>query len=105
MSDYTPTTEEVPLPPLDEEVIKQLALLGLDQMVVDVDDAKAEQFLAHVDRWLAEVKAQERKAERERTIKLLEDTPATRTTWIDDGISVYALDKDDFIALIKGEEQ
>ena len=44
-------------------------------------------------------------AERERIIKLLEDTPATRTTWIDDGISVYALDKDDFIALIKGEEQ
>ena len=56
MSDYTPTTEEV-LPPLNEEVIKELALLGLDQMV-EVDDEKAEQFLAHVDRWLAEVKAQ-----------------------------------------------
>ncbi len=58
MNDYTPDTEEVILPPLDEEVIKQLALLGLDQMVVDVDDEKAEQFLAHVDRWLAEVKAE-----------------------------------------------
>ncbi|MDH6277509.1 hypothetical protein M2118_000460 [Aurantimicrobium minutum] len=59
MSDYTPTTEEVVLlPPLNEEVIKELALLGLDQMVVDVDDEKAEQFLAHVDRWFTEVKAQ-----------------------------------------------
>jgi len=69
VSDYTPTTEEMVLPPLNEEVIKQLALLGLDQMVVDVDDEKAEQFLAHVDRWLAEIKAQawaEGVAERDR---------------------------------------
>ena len=58
MSDYTPTTEELALPPLNTEVIKELALLGLDQMVADVDDEKAEQFLAHVDRWLTEVKAQ-----------------------------------------------
>lgn len=72
MTDYTPTTEEVVLPPLNEEVIKQLALLGLDQMVVDVDDEKAEQFLAHVDRWLAEVKAEKAKAERERMIQILE---------------------------------
>ena len=82
MTDYTPTTEEV------------------RNSYASWSDAYPE-----FDRWLAEVKAQERKAERERTIKLLEDTPATRTTWIDDGISVYALDKDDFIALIKGEEQ
>ncbi len=78
MSDYTPTTEEV------------------RNSYASWSDAYPE-----FDRWLAEVKAQER----ERIIKLLEDTPATRTTWIDDGISVYALDKDDFIALIKGEEQ
>ena len=78
MSDYTPTTEEV------------------RDKYASWSDAYPE-----FDRWLAEVKAQER----ERIIKLLEDTPATRTTWIDDGISVYALDKDDFIALIKGEEQ
>ena len=76
--DYTPTTEEV------------------RNKYASWSDAYPE-----FDRWLAEVKAQER----ERIIKLLEDTPATRTTWIDDGISVYALDKDDFIALIKGEEQ
>ena len=90
MSDYTPTTEEV------RNAI--WLLKHLDTPVALPDEAG-------FDRWLAEVKAQERKAERERTIKLLEDTPATRTTWIDDGISVYALDKDDFIALIKGEEQ
>lgn len=42
--------------------------------------------------------------ERERIIALLEATPATRTTMMEDGISVYALDKDDFIALIKGEQ-
>ena len=98
MTDYTPTTEEVRNRYLD--------VLPPNMFYSEED---AEQYEAEpnaeFDRWLAEVKAQERKAERERTIKLLEDTPATRTTWIDDGISVYALDKDDFIALIKGEEQ
>ena len=84
MSDYTPTTEEIKAKYTMPECC-------------EVCQTEAAEF----DRWLAEVKAQER----ERIIKLLEDTPATRTTWIDDGISVYALDKDDFIELIKGEEQ
>ena len=90
MSDYTPTTEEtVCLYPANEAA--HILLDGVWHHLNKWD----------FDRWLAEVKAQER----ERIIKLLEDTPATRTTWIDDGISVYALDKDDFIELIKGEEQ
>ena len=93
MTDYTPTTEEV-----------RNQYSGFSTSNSNHTGQVYLNF-AEFDRWLAEVKAQERKAERERTIKLLEDTPATRTTWIDDGISVYALDKDDFIALIKGEEQ
>ena len=92
MSEYTPTTEEI-----------RRAVTSFNEYF---DHPRAAEFDADLfDRWLTEVKAQERKAERERIIKLLEDTPATRTTWIDDGISVYALDKDDFIELIKGEEQ
>ena len=91
MTDYTPTTEVVEA---NYEYSNWLQRAG-----------DREQYEAEFNRWLADIRKQERKAERERTIKLLEDTPATRTTWIDDGISVYALDKDDFIALIKGEEQ
>jgi len=53
MSDYIPTTEVVVLPPLNEEVIKGLALLGLDQMV-GVDDERAKQFEDAFDQWLEE---------------------------------------------------
>ena len=114
MSDYTPTTEEV-LPPLSEEVIKELALLGLDQMV-EVDDTKAEQFLAHVDRWLAEVKAQEAKTERERIMKMLADVLDMMTESDEfevaiqliqsDAVSVYGYEWiNERLAILRGIEQ
>ena len=68
MSDYTPTTEEV----------RQLAPLTDEEF----------------DRWLAEVKAQER----ERIVKLIE--PEYGRGWVTAASFVRHL-----VALIKGEEQ
>ena len=73
MSDYTPTTEEVR---------SDYAILA------DNYTPRGKQF----DRWLAEVKAQERKAERERIKQRL---------W-DDGY-LYEMERDHVWKLIEGE--
>ena len=62
MTDYIPTTEEV----LDAY---QGRLLKIGDTVYKfIDEKQAE---AEFDRWLADVKAQERKAERERAVSII----------------------------------
>lgn len=90
MNDYTPTTQEV----------KSAYWVGVAVSSID----RLERY-HEFERWLAQHDAEVAKAAEERIIKLLEDTPATRITWMGDGSSVYALGKEDYIALIKGEQK
>ena len=86
MSDYTPTTEGV---------------IGLRSLLVE--NGMAEEF----DRWLAEVKAQEREAEHERILESIKPLiskgyfPPEEVgagDWLEVEFS-------EFVTLIKGEEQ
>ena len=79
MSDYTPTTEEIR---------GAFASIPSRDGGTRISETGKELF----DRWLAEVKAQERKAERERIKQRL---------W-DDGY-LYEMERDHVWALIEGE--